>query len=84
MTESPVDVAVIEEILKDFSDPESGRSVIQQKQVKNIEVQGNQVSLTLALSTWAAPVWNETKNAAESMLRDKLPSLESVSIELAA
>lgn len=83
MIESPIEATAVEAALRDFCDPETGRSVVQQEQVRDIQVQGNAVTLTLALSTWSAPLWQETKEAAEEKLREKLPALQSVKVDLA-
>ena len=41
-------VAAIEAAIADFKDPETGRSALQLEQIKDIQVSGNEASLTLA------------------------------------
>jgi len=69
--------------LADFADPETGRNVTQLEQVRDVQVADGRVSLTLALTTHSAPLWQETKAAVEQLLRAKFPELKEVDINLA-
>ncbi len=75
--------ANVEKVLSQFKDPETGRSVVQQKQVRDLRVEGRKVWFTLALTTHSAPLWNETRAAAAALLREKFPDLEQVEVSLA-
>lgn len=70
----------IEKALADFKDPETGRSVMQQEQVRDIEVSDDVASLTLALSTHSAPLWDEAQEAVEQQLRTACPQLSAVKV----
>lgn len=83
MAEGQVDIAAVEAAVADFKDPESGRSILKFEQIKNIQVVDNQLSLTLALTSWAAPLWTDTKEALEEKLRLAFPQLSAVRAELA-
>ena len=72
----------IEAVLAEFKDPETGRGVTQLEQVKSIEVDGETVSINLALTSHSAPIWEETRNHLESMLRDRVAGLSKVQIEI--
>ena len=72
----------IEAVLAEFKDPETGRSVTQLEQVKSIEVDGDTVSINLALTSHSAPIWEETRSQLESLLRARLPGLSQVRIEI--
>ncbi len=78
----PIESQAITEALKDFRDPETGRSVTQMDQVRDVSVSGDSISLTLQLTTHSAPLWQETKAEAEQILRVKLPAIKEVQINL--
>ena len=83
MSENQPTVAAIEAVLAEFSDPESGRSVVQMDQTSDVKLEGDRLSLTLALTTFSAVLWQETRQALEQLLRAKFPSLSEVEINLA-
>ncbi|MCC7087245.1 MAG: Mrp/NBP35 family ATP-binding protein [Pirellulales bacterium] len=83
MSQSTIDRAAILAALADFKDPETGRPVTQQDQVRDIAAAGDDVSLTLALTTHSAPLWQETKAELEQRLRDKFPQLQQLTVNLA-
>ncbi|MCE9524897.1 MAG: Mrp/NBP35 family ATP-binding protein [Planctomycetales bacterium] len=62
--------------LEGFQDPETGRSAVQQEQIKDVKVEGSRISLTLALTTHSAPLWKETQAACAELLRAKFPGAE--------
>ncbi len=72
----------IEAALAGLLDPESGRSVVEMEQLRNVEVDGHRVNVTLGLTTWAAPLWDETRREAERLLREKLPPRAEVNVRL--
>jgi ATP-binding protein involved in chromosome partitioning len=82
MAEGQIDITAVEAAVADFKDPESGRSVLKFDQIKDIQLADNQLSLTLALTTWSAPLWADTKGALEEKLRIAFPQLSSVSARL--
>src|SRR5262245_34889151 len=69
--------------LADFQDPETGRKAVQQEQIRDVRVEGDRASLTLALTTHSAPLWEETKAACTDLLKKKLPGLKEVNVQLA-
>src|SRR6516162_3846287 len=69
--------------LADFADPETGRSVTKMEQVRDVQVAGGRLSLTLALTTHSAPLWQETKAALAELLRRRFPELKEVNVNLA-
>lgn len=73
----------IESVLAEFKDPETGRSIVQQEQVHEVHLDGNRLSLTLALTTYVAPIWTETRDALCSLLKERFPDLAEVDISLA-
>jgi ATP-binding protein involved in chromosome partitioning len=70
-------------VLDEFKDPETGRGVIQMQQVRDVQVGDDGLSLTLALTTHSAPLWQETKLALEQLLRSRFPRFKTVNVKLA-
>jgi ATP-binding protein involved in chromosome partitioning len=69
--------------LADFKDPETGLGIAGQKQVRDLKVDGDRASLTLALSTHSAPIWQETRERLADFIRARLPGTGEVQIDLA-
>lgn len=69
--------------LADLKDPETGRSVTQQGQARDIQADGGHLSLTLALSTHSAPLWQRTKQECTELLRSRFPTLKEIDVRLA-
>jgi ATP-binding protein involved in chromosome partitioning len=70
---SSLDRAAVETALAPLLDPESGRSVVSMDQLHDIGVDGAKVSVTLGLTTWSAPLWEEVRVEALRLLNEKLP-----------
>lgn len=83
MADSQLSEDQVKEILRDFKDPETGRSVVQLEQVHNVDVRDGSVKVTLGLTTHSSPLHNETKEAAEQLLRDRLPDGTGVEVSVA-
>ncbi len=73
MPSSP-DRATVDAALASLLDPETGRSVVAMDQVHDVDVDGSKVSVTLGLTTWAAPLWEEVRAEATELLTEKLPA----------
>ena len=56
-----------------FQDPETGRSVAQLNQIERIELDGQRLSVTLGLTTWSAPIWDDVRGELENLLRRQFP-----------
>ncbi len=83
MANGPLSPADVEACVNDFKDPETGRSVVQMEQVRDIEIAETSVSLTLELTSHSAPLHDETKTAMEALIRDRFPQLSTVTVHLA-
>jgi ATP-binding protein involved in chromosome partitioning len=81
MTDGSIDQATVENAVRDFLDPETGRSALQLEQIHDIRVDGNSVSLGLDLTTWSAPLWGETVTALEELIRAKIHGDLNVDIQ---
>jgi ATP-binding protein involved in chromosome partitioning len=76
-------VADLERAVADFKDPETGLAALGQKQIRDLNVSGATASLTLALSTHSAPLWQESKQRLADYVRARLPGINDVNIEMA-
>ncbi len=81
MAKVTLDAATVEQALADFPDPETGRSVTQTGQVQGIQVNGSEVQVSLALTSWAAPLFDETIAAMETRLKSQLEGATAVTVE---
>jgi ATP-binding protein involved in chromosome partitioning len=83
MAAGQVDVAALQSAIGDFPDPETGRSAASLAQVRDLKVEGDTASLTLALTTHSAPIWNETRDKLVERIKARLPQLKQVQVNLA-
>ena len=70
------DVAAIKKTLETLKDPETGRSVVTMEQVHDIVAADGKISVKLGLTTHSAPLWNETIQEAETILKTAYPDQE--------
>jgi ATP-binding protein involved in chromosome partitioning len=82
MTDQIPDETNIRDALSQFRDPETGRSITQLGQLHALNLERDQLAVTLGLTTWSAPLWEETRNELASFLSRRFPSLKA-NIELA-
>ena len=73
-------LSTIQDVLQEFKDPELGRSVVALGQIKNIELKDKNLSLTLELTSHSAPLWNETRDALVSSLKNRVPDLQEINV----
>lgn len=83
MAASQIDTAAVMGVLQSVKDPETGRDIVATQQVRDVKVDGGKLSLTLALSTHSAPLWAETKQQVEQLLREKFAQLSDIQVDLA-
>src|SRR5262245_23114832 len=74
MSDSDITRELIEKLLADLRDPETGRSMARLDQIRHIGIDGRGVEVTLGLTTWASLLWDETRAEAERLLHEGLPS----------
>ncbi len=82
MPEQPLTTQTIQQTLDGFHDPETGRGIVHLGQVHDLQLDGTKASITLGLTTYSAPVWNEVKDELVAFLRQKLPSLTEVTVRV--
>ena len=69
----PIDSATVLKAVEDFQDPESGRSVVTMEQVEDIRVEDNDLYVTLALTSFCAPLWQEVRDEFKQKLMAAFP-----------
>jgi ATP-binding protein involved in chromosome partitioning len=82
MAASPINRETVDSVLAELQDPESGRSVAQMEQVRDVVVHERRVDVRIGLTTWAGPLWEEFKQHAEATLRSKLPEGTEVHVRI--
>lgn len=83
MAEPAIDMAALEARMAEFKDPETGRSAHEMGQIRDVKLEGNQLSLILELTTHSAPLRDDSKRQLESLITSKFPQVSNVEIELA-
>lgn len=79
MSES-IDPAAIYRAVEDFQDPETGRSVVKMEQVRDIELRDGELRVTLALSTFTAPIWPDVREEFRQRLAAAFPQLDRIEV----
>lgn len=82
MADASVTRELVESILGELLDPETGRSLARMEQIRHISIDGRGVEVTLGLTTWSSLLWKETRDEAERLLRDKLPAGANVRVRV--
>lgn len=83
MSVNPVTEAAVTAALAEVKDPETGRCAVEMGQVRDVKIDGNRLSLTLALTTWSAPLWAETRADCAELLQRKFLGLTEVKVNAA-
>jgi ATP-binding protein involved in chromosome partitioning len=79
----PLDLSAVQQVLRECKDPELGRSVVDLGQTRDVQLSGNNLSLTLELTTHSAPIKDEVRDELIGLLRSRLPELQDVQVHLA-
>jgi ATP-binding protein involved in chromosome partitioning len=83
MSDGPTGRPEIDEILTAFPDPETGRSAIALGQIRDVALDDGRLSLTLGLTTYSAPLWEETRADLKDQLTERCPNLAGIEIRIA-
>ena len=70
---TPFTEPAVRNALAAFQDPETGRSAMQLQQIHRVELRDGKLSVTLGLTSWAAPLWNEIGEELAGLLRGRFP-----------
>lgn len=81
MAQVPTAAADILDAIKGFSDPETGRDIVQQSQIADVVVDRDRVQLTLKLTTHSAPVRSDVIERLQEKLRIAFPGLTEIKIK---
>lgn len=82
MSETVINEAAVLSALSDFRDPETGRSITQQKQLTVHQADNEKVQLGLALTTHSKPLWKLTRADLIERLQSHFPGLTNIEVEL--
>jgi ATP-binding protein involved in chromosome partitioning len=82
MSDCLVNSNIVDSVLEKFADPETGRSLKQMQQVVDVSIDGNKLQVTIGLTTYSAPLWDETRERLQDQLRAQLPSNPEITVEL--
>src|SRR5437868_4895272 len=74
--------AAIQAALSEFKDPETGRGIIEMGQVRDVRLSGDNLSITLALTTHSAPLRNVTRADLIDLLQRRFPELKQIEVSL--
>lgn len=77
-----IDEKSVRNALAELRDPETGRSLERMDQIREIKIDGQSIAVTLALTTWASPLWEETRGQTEQALAAALPTGTRVRVEI--
>ncbi|MDX1962172.1 MAG: Mrp/NBP35 family ATP-binding protein [Pirellulales bacterium] len=76
------DQSAIRTALSDYKDPETGRP-LGQDQIRDIELTGTSLTVTVGLATYVAPLWEDAQAEIAALLRQKFADLSSVTVRIA-
>ncbi len=80
MSGEGIDAVAVRSALQNFQDPETGRSVVAMGQVSDIQASDSAISVRLGLTTYSAPLWQETVDQATEQLRHAFPQVDRVEV----
>ena len=82
MSISPIDPSTVDSLLQDFADPETGRGLKQMEQVVDISIDGDALEVTIGLTSYSAPLWEDTRERLTEQLLSKLPGKPRVNVKV--
>ncbi|MCG8450852.1 MAG: Mrp/NBP35 family ATP-binding protein, partial [Pirellulales bacterium] len=82
MPDSSIDAAAVDQILQEFADPETGRSLKQMEQVQDVKIAGGHLQVTIGLTSYAAPLWEETREKLRQRLTTQLTGNPQTTVEI--
>ncbi|MCS7305583.1 MAG: Mrp/NBP35 family ATP-binding protein [Thermoguttaceae bacterium] len=84
MNSKPITPSDVLEALRDYLDPELGRSIVSLGQVRQIRVDAGSLSVSVGLTSFAAPLWEEIRLELTERLRKAFPQLPEVKVVIEA
>ncbi len=83
MASGTIDPAAVSAALADFKDPETGRSAMKMNQIRDIQVEGSDVQLTVALTSHSAILWPDVEDSVQQRIRQQVPEVGRITIHRA-
>jgi ATP-binding protein involved in chromosome partitioning len=82
MPNNQPDEAAVRAALAEFKDPETGRSIAKLEQIDSLRLEDGRLSVVVGLTTWSAPLWQQTHAEWTERLQQQFPGL-NVALEIA-
>ncbi len=82
MAEEALNRQSVQKALEDFHDPETGRSIVRLGQLHGLQLDDGKATVTLGLTTYSAPLWEQTKVELAGHLRSRLPQIRDVVVNV--
>ncbi len=82
MSQNTLDGATVNQVLQNFADPETGRSLTQMEQVLDVKIEGHGLHVKIGLTSYASPLWDVTRDKLQQQLSDQLPGTPTVTVEV--
>jgi len=82
MPDSSIDTAAVDQVLQDFSDPETGRNLKTMDQVVDVTATGDQLDVTIGLTSYSAPLWDDTRERLTDALASALAGQAKVNVKV--
>ncbi len=82
MSGPSIDSTAVDEVLQDFADPETGRKLTQMGQVHKVSIEGDRLEVTLGLTSYSGPLWEETRENLEEQLQSKLVGKSDIHVKI--
>ena len=82
MPDSPLHRPAVDSILQEFADPETGRGLQKMNQVVDVSINGERLDVTIGLTSYSAPLWDDTRERLTTELKSKLPGNAQVTVKV--
>jgi len=82
MPDCQIDAALVDHVLQEFADPETGRGLKQMDQIVNVSIEGEQLEVTIGLTSYSAGLWEDTRERLTEQLQAKLPERTQVRVQV--
>ena len=81
MSGEGIDAAAVRAAMQDFQDPETGRSIVATGQLSEIRAGDEAISVGLGLTSYSAPLWQETIDQARAHLERAFPKVSRIKVD---
>ena len=82
MSDSSIDTAAVDNVLQGFADPETGRGLKTMDQIVGVAVEGDQLNVTIGLTSYSAPLWEDTRERLTDELQAALAGKAKVTVNV--